>query len=67
MITLLAVVASTVLLHALLIFLLAFLVALVVFYAVCQFVTDARIRNVIGLIIALLLLIVAVEMFAPGF
>lgn len=54
------------LLHSLLYFLVAFLVALVVFWAVSKFITDARIKEVVGVILALILLIYAITLFFPG-
>lgn len=68
MITLPILLAASVtpLLHSLLIFLVAFLVALVVFWAISKFVTDATIRSVFGVIIALILLLFAISLFFPN-
>lgn len=58
--------AVTPLLQALIYFLVAVLVALVVFWALGQFITDARIKNILGAIIALILLVYAISLFVPG-
>ncbi len=58
--------AITPLLHNLITFLVALLVAIIVYWAISLFVTEPRIRQVIGAIIALILIIVAIALFLPG-
>jgi len=58
--------AVTPLLHSLVYFLVAVLVALIVWWAIGQFLSDARIKNIIGAILALILVIYAITLFLPG-
>lgn len=56
----------TPLLHSVLQFLVAVLVGVLAFWGVGQFIADARVKNILGAIIAVILLIFAITLFLPN-